>query len=223
MSIYVRIRQLCKENGETITGLESELGFARGSLSKIDNHKPSAERIHKIADHFNVTVEFLTGESKYKTKEEMLAHLDGNTNLDVLRCDVFRIEKGFKIPVLGSVTAGIPIDAIENIEGYEEIDINLAKTGNFFALRISGDSMQPQICKNDIVIVKQQPIVENGDIAIVLVNGNDATCKKIKKLDDSLMLISNNPKYEPMIYSANEVQELPVQILGKVIESRRKF
>lgn len=130
---------------------------------------------------------------------------------------------GVKIPVLGYVRAGIPIDAVEEILDYEEISKDMASTGDFFALRIKGNSMQPRIWEGDIVIVKQQNDVENGDIAIVLVNGDDATCKKVKKRDDGIMLIPNNSEYEPMFFTNQQVQDLPVTIIGRVVELRGKF
>lgn len=132
--------------------------------------------------------------------------------------------KGVKIPVLGRVAAGVPISAISNIEDYEEITPEMAKSGEHFALRVKGDSMSPRIDNNDIVIVRQQALVNNGDVAVVLVNGDEATVKEIKKLPDGLMLIGwNTSVYPPKIYSKEEVEKLPISIIGKVVELRRKF
>ena len=131
--------------------------------------------------------------------------------------------KGVKIPVLGKVAAGIPIEAIEDIIDEEEIAEELALQGNYFGLRIDGDSMEPDIHKHDTVIVRQQSDVDSGDIAIVLVNGHDATCKRIRKYKDGIELIANNPSYEPKFYSDELIKNLPVTVIGKVIELRRKF
>ncbi|MBQ8528490.1 MAG: helix-turn-helix domain-containing protein [Clostridia bacterium] len=130
---------------------------------------------------------------------------------------------GVALPVYGSVAAGIPIEAITDIEDYEEIPESLARTGQFAALKIKGDSMEPKFSNGDVVIVKLQDTVENGDIAVVLVNGDEATCKKIKKTPEGVMLISTNPAYEPMFYSNREIDEKPVRIWGKVVELRAKF
>lgn len=127
------------------------------------------------------------------------------------------------INVLGRVAAGIPINAVEEIIDTEEITEEMAKTGEYFGLRISGHSMEPRICDGDVVIVRQQSDVDDGDIAIVLVNGSDGTCKRIKRYQDSLALLPLNPSYEPMIYSKDEVDSLPVKIIGKVVELRGKF
>lgn len=132
-------------------------------------------------------------------------------------------KKGVTINVLGYVAAGIPIDAIENVIDTEEISENLAKTGNFFGLQIHGDSMEPRICDGDVVIVRQQSTAENGEIVIAIVNGDKATCKRLRKYRDGIELISFNPAYKPMFYSNKEIQNIPVQIIGKVVELRGKF
>ncbi len=129
-----------------------------------------------------------------------------------------------RIPVFGNVAAGVPIDAITDIEDYEEMwEDEASRYGELFALRIKGDSMEPRICNGDIVIVRAQPDVENGETAIVCINGDQATCKKIQKTQDGLMLISTNPKYDPMFFSWKQVEDLPITVIGKVIELRSKF
>lgn len=129
-----------------------------------------------------------------------------------------------RIPVLGRVAAGIPIDAIEEIIDYEDISVEMATGGaEYFGLQIKGDSMEPKISDGDIVIVRKQPDVESGEIAVVLVNGNDATVKKVKKSSAGITLIANNPAYDPMFYSNEDVEKLPVAILGRVVELRAKI
>lgn len=136
-----------------------------------------------------------------------------------------RVEKpkGVKIPVLGDVAAGIPIEAVESILDYEEIDEELASKGEFFGLRIKGNSMAPRIQSGDVVIVKVQSDAESGDIVIAKVNGDDACCKKLQKHDEGINLISLNPEYEPMFFSKKDIADLPVHIIGKVVELRGKF
>ena len=131
--------------------------------------------------------------------------------------------KGVAIPVLGHVAAGIPIEMIEDIIDTEEIPEDMAKHGEYFALKIKGDSMTPSINNSDVVIVRQQEDAENGDIVIATVNGNDAVCKRLKKYSDGLSLISLNPAYEPLYFNTSEIQGTPVKIIGKVLELRRKF
>ena len=131
--------------------------------------------------------------------------------------------KGVKIPVYGNVAAGIPIEAITDIEDYEEITEDMANLGEYAALRIHGDSMEPRMCEGDVVIIKIQSDVDSGDTAIVFVENQNATCKKIKKSPEGIMLIPNNPAYEPVFYSNKQIAELPVTVFGKVVELRAKY
>lgn len=131
--------------------------------------------------------------------------------------------QGLQIPVLGTVAAGIPISAVEDILDYEEIPLSWKSQGEFFALRIKGDSMQPKMDDGDVVIVRQQSDANSGDTVIALVNGDDATCKKLQKTENGIMLVSTNPNYLPMFFTNEEIQTKPVVILGKVVELRSKF
>ena len=131
--------------------------------------------------------------------------------------------RGISIPVLGKVAAGLPIEAIENIIDYEEISREQARYGEYFGLMLKGHSMEPRMYEGDIVIVRKQENVNSGEIAIVLVNGSEATCKKIRKTGDGIMLIPLNPNYDPLFYNHQEIEELPVRIIGKVVELRAKY
>lgn len=114
-------------------------------------------------------------------------------------------KKGITISVLGRVAAGLPIEAIENIIDTVEITEELARTGQFFGLRIQGDSMEPDIHNGDIVIVRQQDDAESDEIVIALVNGNDGVCKRLKKYKTVLPLC------------------LPMLITNKCILTKRKL
>ena len=131
--------------------------------------------------------------------------------------------QGLQIPVLGTVAAGIPISAVEDILDYEEVPQSWENQGEFFALRIKGDSMQPKMDDGDVVIVRQQSDANSGDTVIALVNGDDATCKRLQKTDNGIMLLSTNPNYLPMFFTNEEIVTKPVVILGKVVELRSKF
>lgn len=128
-----------------------------------------------------------------------------------------------KVPVLGLVRAGIPMDAVEYIIDYEEISDDMARQGDFFGLQIKGDSMEPKISEGDVVIVRKQPDIESGEIAIVLVNGDEATIKKVQKFNGGINLIPSNPSYDVLTYTNEMIEKLPVRILGKVVELRAKF
>lgn len=124
------------------------------------------------------------------------------------------------VPVLGRVAAGIPLDMVEEILDYEEIPIAM---GECFALRIQGDSMSPDIPNGSTVIVRKQDDVESGEIAIVSINGDDATCKRVIKHELGITLASLNPSFEPMVFGNRDIEEMPIRILGRVMEVRRRF
>ena len=128
-----------------------------------------------------------------------------------------------RIPVLGRVAAGTPIEALEDVIDYEDIPEKLARSGDYFALRIKGDSMEPRISNGDTVIVRKQEDADDGDIVIALINGNEGTCKRLKKYPDGIALVSINPAYDPMYFSGEEVSSTPVRIIGRVMELRAKF
>ena len=128
-----------------------------------------------------------------------------------------------KIPILGSVAAGIPLECIEDIKGYVEIPRLLAKRGKYFALEIKGKSMEPDMRTGDIIIIRQQKTIENSEIAVVVINGEEATVKEIKRLDNGIMLIPHNREFQPMFFNAEEIENKPVEIIGKVVELRRWY
>lgn len=133
--------------------------------------------------------------------------------------------KGVKIPVLGTIPAGIPFEAIEDIIDYEEISEEMAKTGEYFALKVKGDSMLPTIKNGDIVIVKKQDTADSGKICVVMINGFDATLKEIKKDPQGLWILPHNPNadFQPSFFSNKEVEEKPVRIIGVAVEIRRSL
>ena len=121
-----------------------------------------------------------------------------------------------KIPVVGTVAAGEPILAEQNIIDYEELPAEEFKDGEYFGLKIKGDSMFPRILEGDVVIVRQQNDCDNGKVAVVLINGDEATVKQIKKTESGLMLIPYNKKYDPMFFTKEEIETKPVRIIGVV-------
>ena len=191
-----------------------KIKFSKSHLSQYVNGKsnPDNEKIFLLSKVFGVTEAWLLGYDvpRYERSEE------NKTNQS-------QQSQGFKIPVLGNVAAGIPISAVEDILDYEEVPASWQSQGEFFALRIKGDSMQPKIDDGAVVIVRQQSDANSGDTVIALVNGDDATCKKLEKTDNGIMLVSTNPKYPPMFFTKEDIVTKPVVILGKVVELRSKF
>ena len=158
-------------------------------------------------------------------KIEMMANYFGVSKADLVEMQPKQssFTKGVTINVYGNVAAGVPIEAIEDIVDTEEITQELARTGTFFGLKIKGNSMEPRMTTGDVVIVRRQEDAESGDIVIATINGSDATCKRLKKYENGIALISTNPSYEPMFFSNQEIENKPVKIIGRVVELRAKF
>ena len=205
MTIGEKISQAMQEKGISYRDLEQATGIAKSALQRYvtgQTSKIPLDRLELIAKALNVPAAYLMGWDDHPMKPR---------------------KKGVKIPVLGEVIAGVPIEAIEDILDYEEISEDMAAKGEHFALKVKGDSMEPIFYAGDIVIVRQQPTADSGDIVIALVNGDESTIKKLKLTDDGLMLIPANSAYEPMYYTRKQIDTLPVSIIGKVVELRRSF
>lgn len=202
MTIGDRIRRQRENLGLTQTELAEKVSISKQTLYKYEmniiTNIPS-DKLEHIGKILDVSPSYLMG---WKEIEE---------------------KKGITINVLGRVAAGIPLEAVEEIIDTEEISEELARTGEFFGLQIHGDSMEPRICDGDVVIVRRQEDAETGDIVIALINGDDATCKRLKKYHDGIELIATNPTYKTMFFSNEEILTKPVRIIGKVVELRAKF
>lgn len=196
-----RIKTLRKAKKLSQTALASKLHVDTSAVSQWETEKtnPSFETAVKLASFFGVSVEYMMG-------------------LDAPGSD-----KAARIPVLGRVPAGIPFEAIEDVLDWEEIPAEQAKRGEYFALKVKGDSMEPRIYDGDVLIVRKQSTAESGNVVIALVNGDDATVKRFKRLEHGIMLLPNNPAYEPMVFTDEDVQKLPVEIIGVVVECRQKY
>ena len=210
MNFRTRLKQLRNEKKINQRELANFLKVAPSTISMYESgqREPNFEVLESLADFFNVDLNYLLGKSDKTTK---------------LIIEDSQPPQGLKIPVLGTVAAGIPISAVEDILDYEEVPQSWESQGEFFGLRIKGDSMQPKMDDGDVVIVRQQSDANSGDTVIALVNGDDATCKKLQKTDNGIMLVSTNPNYLPMFFTNEEIVTKPVVILGKVVELRSKF
>lgn len=206
----LKLKKLRENRGMTQAELGKALDISPSAIGMYEQGRriPDISTLKKISSFFSVSVDYL---------------IENNLQNDANKTPPSS-GKGVRIPVLGRVVAGIPIEAVEEILDYEEITPELAATGEFFALKIRGHSMEPRMMEGDVVIVRKQEDVESGDVAIVLVNGNEATVKRVKKQEEGITLIATNTSvYEPHFYSNKEIKNLPVQILGKVVELRGKF
>lgn len=186
---------------------KTKIGKSSISTYLSGSYEPKQKNIYRIASALDVDESWLMG---FDVPME-------RRNISI------ETSKGIKIPVLGRVPAGVPVEAVEDIIDYEEITVELAKEGEFFGLQIKGDSMEPRICAGDVVIVRKQDDAETGDLVIAMINGNEATCKRLMKYENGIRLMPNNPAYEPLYFSNKEIEEKPVKIIGKVVENRQKY
>ena len=208
ISIGKRIEHARELRSLTMDELASRIGVAKSTIQRYEKGKITTIKlpvIDSIARELKVNPSWIIG------KTDAMDVVNDNRTASIT------------IPVLGRVAAGIPIDAISEIIDREEIPSEMAKSGEYFGLRIKGDSMSPYIMDGDTVIVRRQDDAESDEIIIALVNGHDGVCKKLKKLNSGLMLISLNPQYDPMVFDHSEIDTMPVRILGRVVEVRRKM
>lgn len=195
------LRAARKAKGLTQTEVAKAIGLTQNGYSYWENGKAKIDKdqLLKLAALFEVSVDYLLGNTESPASSAV------------------------RVPVLGDVAAGIPIEAVTDIVDYEEIDAALARTGDFFGLRIKGASMEPRMKEGDVVIVRRQDTADTGDTVVVLVNGDSATVKKIKYGPDGITLLPTNPAFDPLFYSVAEVEQLPVRVIGRVVELRAKY
>lgn len=224
-----RLRQLRMSRGMSIRELAVLCETSKSSISMYESgeRRPKYETLEAIADVFNVDMEYLLGKTDVKNRAASELGFDSLEEAYTSKTrlqDFFGKSSPLRVPVLGKVAAGIPIEAIEEILDYEELSPDMARDGSeYFALQIKGTSMEPKISDGDVVIVRKQPDVDSGQIAIVCVNGDEATCKKIMKQNTGILLLPLNPIFAPTFYSNEDIERIPITILGRVIELRAKF
>lgn len=200
----LKIRELRNLFGLSQKELAKSLSIPQNTFSQYETGKraPDFETLKKIANYFNVTVDYILGESS-----------DPPPQPGIIR-----------VPVFGTIPAGIPICAIEDVLDYEEMPESRDTAGKeFFALKIKGDSMFPNYLDGDIVIFQRQDTCDSGKDCAVMVNGDDATFKRIERKTNGVTLKPLNPNYDTMFFTNKEIEELPVRILGVAIQIRRNL
>lgn len=197
--VLERIYDLMKQKGMTGTALCKAAGISQSTFAmwKKNDRVPKAEYLPAIATALGVSVDYLMmGEAAVRQVPN-------------------------RIPVYGAVPAGIPLEAITDIQDWEEIPSVMLDEDQYIGLKVQGNSMFPKYQEGDTIIVKVQPDCESGQDAVVYVNGYDATLKKVLKYPDGIMLQPLNPEYEPKMYYFDGEGPV-VKILGVVDEIRRK-
>ena len=204
-----RLTSLVNENNTDIPFLLSQLGIkSKSTIYRYMNGEmaPKVTTVRILANIFNVNPNWLMG---YNSPKEI--DKSNNTSNSAL---VF---------IYGTIPAGIPMECIEDIIGTEEIPANMLKGGKqYFGLKVKGDSMYPEYLDGDILILQKQDDCESGNDCVVMVNGNDGTFKRVFKNENGIILQPLNNNYQPIVYSNEQIETLPIKILGKVVELRRK-
>lgn len=208
MLIGSRLKELRRQNFLTLEEMAKLLDTTPQSINKYEKgvvKNIPLDKLEKLASILHCPPSYLVGWTNKAPQNQPLPN------------------NSVQIPVLGEVAAGVPIFANENRIGTVEIPKELAATGVFFGLKIKGDSMTPQIMDGDIVIVKHQDYADNNNVVIALIDGENATCKRLMKTETGIALISFNPNYTPRMFSKKEVMQNKVAIIGKVVEVRREI
>lgn len=222
MTLGEKIRELRKEKGYSLRELAKLAGSASHSyIAAVERgeYDPSLKIVKDIARALNVPTAYLldiydqdhSGYDKFKIKEvreSQSKYIVSEEKTDMV-----------KIPILGHIAAGDPILAEEHIEGYRLMPASEVSNGEYFLLKVGGDSMiNAGIHDGDLVLIRKQPVCETGDIAAVIVDGENATLKRVYHNNGKLLLQPENPKYKPIMVDNEEVR-----IVGKAIEVIHKL
>ena len=201
--------------------LANIIGISKSSINMYErgDREPSIETLEAIADHFNVDMDYLLGKSNHRNKFAWLKELDSEATHEPppkLPVNILPMPKMKRVPLIGTIACGTPILAVE--DATEFVDAPESIHGDIdFALECKGDSMiNARIFPGDIVYIKQQPVVANGEIAAVLI-GDEATLKRVYYTPDNncITLRACNPLYSDMIYTGPELDN--IKILGKAV------
>lgn len=201
-------------------------GLSKGYISMLEKNKhpqnnkeivPSIDTFYKVATAMNISLNALL---EKVSPDQIISLQDDPT--EPSNVTPVEINQSVRIPVYGRIPAGVPIEAIEDIETYIDVDADIVENNSIIALRVVGSSMYPKYLDGDIVVIKCQPDCENGQDCAVRVNGDDVTLKKVYKEVDGILLQPINPEYMAHKYDYHDELN-PVSIIGVIIELRRKI
>lgn len=209
-TIAQRMKKAMQIRGISQSDIVRATGIGKSSISTYlsGQYEPKQKNIYKIAKVLNVSEPWLMG------LEVPMSRNDDNKKQERIIPDGFMpVPKTVKKPRLGIISCGVPIDNPENFDGYDEVPEHINCD---FTLICHGDSMiNARIYDGDLVYIKQQPTVENGQIAAVLVDGTEKLLKRVYITEDSIALQAENPSYPPMIYTKEDMNR--VTIIGRAV------
>lgn len=190
-------------NNKTRNDICKDLGFKYTTFTDWYNGNiyPRIDKIEMLANYFRIE------------KSDLIESRDKSTPTS----------NSAIVFVYGTIPAGIPMECIEDIIDTEEISADMLKGDKqYFGLKIKGNSMEPEYLDGDTIILEKTEDCESGDDAVVMVNGDDGTFKRVFKNDNGIILQPLNPAYAPLVFTNEDIEKLPVRILGVVVEIRRK-
>lgn len=231
------IKQYREEHQMSLQDFASRIGSSRSYIHMLEKNinpstnkpiNPSIETLKLLANAMNMDLSFLlkqlnSEQNIYLDETEYKKQFEDNLLKKIGAIPLSDLET-ITIPILGTVKAGYDYLAQENIIGTIDIEKSLVGDGNeYFALKVKDDSMSPVLIEDDIVIIKKQNDFENGDIVVAIINGDEATIKKGKKSENSILLQPFNNNYEPLMFTNEEMKTIPVKIIGIVKQLKREF
>ena len=207
-----RLKELRKKAGLTYDQIGNYLGYKGGTYyRKLENNERPIKinHIEKLAELYHVSVAYLMGE---------------DDRLEIFPANITPVnrENIIMLPIIGNIAAGVPIHAMQEEDNFMPFDTGLAHVQNrdvsdYFYLRVKGNSMEPNLRDGDVALVRKQSIVDNGEIAAVIVDSENATCKRVTIADDKVILNSDNPSFKPMVYKFSDCR-----IIGKIMGHYRE-
>lgn len=199
-----RLNALVERSGRPASRIAEDLGISKQALStwRTGAREPKPPTMDALSRYFGVSARWLCGDAGAEASH-------GELPLGALR----------RVPILGTVRAGYDDIAQQEYDGYDLADVSHPE--DYFFLRVTGDSMSPQIHPGELALVRKQQDVESGDVAVVLIEGDEATLKRVIKKRNSLVLQPFNPAYEARLFVGEEMNQ--VRILGRVMETKRKW
>ena len=204
------LKFLREKKGLSQNKLAEKVGVNQTTIARWETEeiKPSIDNVEQIANALNIGLpELLISDLRFDNAD--IVDIPSNT---------------IKIPILGVIKAGIPIEAQQDIIDYVEIPKDWTKGGKeYYGLKISGDSMYPKYDNDDIVIFLKTNEVISGKDCAVMVNGFDATFKKVLFQNDSIILQPYNSNYQVQMFNKEQIEQLPVKIIGIAKEKRTKL
>ena len=220
MTLGDLIKQYRTEKKMSLRTFAEKCGLSHTYISALEKNidprtnkpiAPTLDTVKFVSQGMNISIEeilrILDDNQEFKVKEEAPKY---NANSAV-------------VLIYGTIPAGVPMEMIEDIIDTEEIDANMLKGGKqYFGLKIKGNSMYPEYLDGDTIILEKVDNVESGTDACVMVNGNDGTFKRVFKNEGGIVLQPLNPEFQPMVYTNEQIEKLPIKVIGKVVELRRK-